>query len=344
MAADDMRHLQHLAGVAAYDVAELQRKEATYRGSWKQRGGVGAWMMAVRKIDRLEGMLHEGSGYGFGFNVFAAIQSQCDAEKDYDKQGGDGMVLAEIRDLRRYLLLIEAEMVARGAVQLPDLAVPAARLVDRVATAVDRLVEQVSTGPTAALGSRYAGLPTTLVGVRARIQQLERDNAAAPGWGAAVAARHEELGDLRALEKRLLREQGAAPAEDSNKHADRATPTPAMEEAALHTEQPVAAYKVSPSDRDGMPVPQVSRAPWRTVSKGDPEQPGTPQWPIVDRMLVDDGDLGSLLHLLQLRTGLNSKEFEDVPPWFHHMYRWDGGRNEWALQRQYARWATTGHR
>jgi hypothetical protein len=52
-------------------------------------------------------------------NIFAAIRQ--------GPGGEDGTVLAEVRDLRRYLLLVEAEMMARGVVQVPEPKPPADR-------------------------------------------------------------------------------------------------------------------------------------------------------------------------------------------------------------------------
>lgn len=114
MPSENMNHMNHLEAVAAADVAHLQEKEKTYQGSWKKRGGVGAWMMACRKFDRLEGILSQDTPVekgGYNWDVFAAIKA--------DPSGIDGCALAEIRDLRRYLLLVEAEMVSRGVVHLP---------------------------------------------------------------------------------------------------------------------------------------------------------------------------------------------------------------------------------
>jgi hypothetical protein len=57
--------------------------------------------MVLRKVDRLEVMLKEDN-----YDIFRSISNSGD--------GDDGTVLAEVRDLRRYLLLVEAEMMARG--------------------------------------------------------------------------------------------------------------------------------------------------------------------------------------------------------------------------------------
>lgn len=101
----DMRHMTYLQIVANEDVAHLIEKERTYQGSWKRRGGVGAFMMLARKWDRLEGMVECDN---VRYDVFAAVSIG-------GMSGADGTALAEIRDLRRYLLLVEAEMTARAA-------------------------------------------------------------------------------------------------------------------------------------------------------------------------------------------------------------------------------------
>lgn len=103
----NMDHLKFLEAVAAADVVEVRRKEATYMGSWKRRGGVGAFMMLARKWDRLE---QEMQRKGVKYDIFSCI------EMEEQIQGEDGTALAEVRDLRRYLMLVEAEMMARGVV------------------------------------------------------------------------------------------------------------------------------------------------------------------------------------------------------------------------------------
>lgn len=101
MADNDMGHMSHLETVQRRDNAMLITKESTYKGSWKRRGGVGAFMMLARKWDRLEAMCQEK-----GYNIFDAVGG--------DMSGEDGTTIAEIRDLRCYLTLVEAEMVARA--------------------------------------------------------------------------------------------------------------------------------------------------------------------------------------------------------------------------------------
>ena len=102
-----MDHINYLSDVATADVDHVKLRENTYRGSWKKRGGVGAFMMLARKWDRLENIL---SGQVDKYDIFEAIEA--------DPLGSDGSVLAEVRDLRQYLLLVEAEMMARKKVEL----------------------------------------------------------------------------------------------------------------------------------------------------------------------------------------------------------------------------------
>ena len=90
--------LQQVSVVANEDVKKLEEAEQSYGDSWKQRGGVGAFMMLARKWDRLEKQVSSND-----FDVFAA------AEKDQRTEG----VIDDIRDLRRYLLLVEAELNER---------------------------------------------------------------------------------------------------------------------------------------------------------------------------------------------------------------------------------------
>lgn len=104
----DMGHMDHLEDVQARDLEVLRRKELSYRGSWKRRGGVGAFFVFSRCWDRLEGALEAPCDY----DIFEAIMA--------DPSGQDGSVLASLRDLRRYLLLVEAEMVAQGVVSAQD--------------------------------------------------------------------------------------------------------------------------------------------------------------------------------------------------------------------------------
>lgn len=98
-------YMDFLPALAAEDVTILSKKDAEYGGSWKKRGGVGAFMMAARKMDRIEEQLKKAPAY----DIFTH------ALQDRRPEG----ILDDIADLRRYLLLIEAEIRAQRAAAEP---------------------------------------------------------------------------------------------------------------------------------------------------------------------------------------------------------------------------------
>ena len=92
-------YMDLLETIAKQDVAVLEAKDKEYGSSWCRRGGVGAMMMLARKWDRIEPQVKK-----HGWDIFAAI------EADQRPEG----ILDDIRDLRRYLLLVDAFMVSTG--------------------------------------------------------------------------------------------------------------------------------------------------------------------------------------------------------------------------------------
>src|SRR5690348_5469595 len=136
-------HHPYLRAVVEEDLRYVMEKDTSYGASWKMSGGRSAWFMLKRKIDRLCEMLKRPTDPGLeqavmnlpptpsggtymvrqetmswvrkalaSEDIFTIIQSQ-------PADGSDGTVLAEVRDLRRYLMLVEAEMIARGVVADP---------------------------------------------------------------------------------------------------------------------------------------------------------------------------------------------------------------------------------
>lgn len=100
-------YLDHLKTVADSDVKSLEKAQRSYGDSWKRRGGVGAFMMLARKWDRLENAMVgplNGDKYAPEYDIFRRTEEDARAEGLID----------DIRDLRRYLMLVEAEMIARG--------------------------------------------------------------------------------------------------------------------------------------------------------------------------------------------------------------------------------------
>ena len=82
--------------VASYDIETLVRAEESYGNSWKKRGGMGAFMMLARKWDRIENQVKD-----HNYDVLKALQ----------EDGLETGILDDIRDLRRYLLLVESEIM-----------------------------------------------------------------------------------------------------------------------------------------------------------------------------------------------------------------------------------------
>ena len=94
-----------LNNLANEDVTGLHEAEQSYGDSWKKRGGVGAFMMLARKWDRLENQVTK-----VNYDIFQAIQ------QDTRPEG----ILDDIQDLRRYLLLVEAEVRFNGIARPED--------------------------------------------------------------------------------------------------------------------------------------------------------------------------------------------------------------------------------
>jgi hypothetical protein len=94
--ASDLR--TRLSLIASIDVETLIAKDLDYGSSWKKRGGIGAFMMLARKWDRLEKAVE-----AHGWDVFAAARGDERVEGIRD----------DLADLRRYLLLVETELLER---------------------------------------------------------------------------------------------------------------------------------------------------------------------------------------------------------------------------------------
>ena len=92
---DYSRIINQVHNAAIDDVEGLHLAEQDYGDSWKKRGGIGAFMMLARKWDRIENQAED-----YTYDVFLAL-------KEDNREEG---LIDDIRDLRRYLLLVEAEM------------------------------------------------------------------------------------------------------------------------------------------------------------------------------------------------------------------------------------------
>jgi len=97
--------LAALQKVAAQDVEGCFNGEQEYNRSWLKRGPVGAYFTVVRPLDRLDTLCNRSASNGVSFDIFQHV---------LDSPDGDTGALNAVRDLRRYLLLVEAELVRRG--------------------------------------------------------------------------------------------------------------------------------------------------------------------------------------------------------------------------------------
>lgn len=116
----NLTYKDFLDQIGQADVRGLRKAELSYGDSWKRRGGIGAFMMLARKWDRLENVLmplddEEGQ---CSAKITRGTTEQCApfdilraAEIDKRPEG----IIDDIRDLRRYLILVMSELTARDA-------------------------------------------------------------------------------------------------------------------------------------------------------------------------------------------------------------------------------------
>lgn len=91
-------YIRVLPELANRDVTTLTVKDKQYDGSWIKRGGVGAFMNVARKMDRLENIVA-----GYNYDVFRALERES--------RNTNETLLDTIRDLRGYLMLVEAYFI-----------------------------------------------------------------------------------------------------------------------------------------------------------------------------------------------------------------------------------------
>lgn len=99
------QYIKHLRAILANDQRVLEEKDEQYGGSWCARGGTGAYFVAVRKWDRMENWLKH-----HHWDVFAAMRADNRPES----------FIEDLRDYRRYLVLMEAKAIEDGILPLPE--------------------------------------------------------------------------------------------------------------------------------------------------------------------------------------------------------------------------------
>ena len=100
MNVDSARYQDHIKAIALEIAETLIKKDAEYGGSWLKRGGVGAYMMKVRKSDRLETQVASRS-----YDIFQAMKETGSSSEN---------LRDTLLDDAGYAILILAEARARG--------------------------------------------------------------------------------------------------------------------------------------------------------------------------------------------------------------------------------------
>jgi hypothetical protein len=211
MTSSDMDHMKFLSVIAADDLAVLEKKEATYQGSWKRSGGRSAWFMIKRLLDRLTTMVARPEtppGFSLADLIDAldqADESNEDAfidtsilrylQKCYIAEnifalvrsgpgGEDGTPLAVLRDIRRYLILVEAEMMSRKVVR-PEMVDLDLILNRKKVGALEQVGTNLDTEPMVLRPNAYY-LYTSPIGIKQYIARLL-------GWETS----HAGMGELK---------------------------------------------------------------------------------------------------------------------------------------------------
>jgi hypothetical protein len=108
-------YIDNLSTLASGDVIVLKEKDREYGGSWLKRGGVGVFMMLARKWDRLETAMESQAERPVTDATDIPIDRYDIIQRGVRDQRTEG-ILDDIADLRRYLLLAEAEIRAQQAI------------------------------------------------------------------------------------------------------------------------------------------------------------------------------------------------------------------------------------
>lgn len=98
---ESLNYRPHIEPLAKNDAEVVVEKDKQYGASWCKRGGTGAYHVFIRKFDRLEEWTKK-----FQYDMWQAIR------EDNRPEG----IIDDIRDIRGYLLLIEAYAIENGMV------------------------------------------------------------------------------------------------------------------------------------------------------------------------------------------------------------------------------------
>lgn len=100
--AESLNYRPLIHPLAQNDADVVIEKDKQYGASWCKRGGTGAYHVFIRKFDRLEEFAKK-----FDYDIFRAIVVDSRPEG----------IIDDIRDIRGYLLLVEAYAIENGLVK-----------------------------------------------------------------------------------------------------------------------------------------------------------------------------------------------------------------------------------
>ena len=385
-AEDKFYHHRYLRAVALQRVDHILERDTAYGASWKASGGRSAWFNVARKIDRLRELMRQPEApAGFTLedlldhvhhdldpsseltmttcvvqylancytaeNIFAMIRR--------DPSGRDGTVLAEVRDLFDYLLLVMAEMTARGVVPAPD--PEHIRLGEEVSEVnMGQLSTQLMVDE---LAVRHGRRPEDLVDYLQEAEKVDVYSELAKSWNTT----------RQQAKSHLYRVMWSNPPPVARVDTKVANPD---------GEEPVGkrTVPITDSSRHTSLTPWAVSMMWRHRHSMAPDQPlcsmftlfyrdvTTGLWvlePVVNVDEVPEGGVPPILepHYIEhegnlilriedcppdardwfprLRSELNFKELSEAPPWQQFMYVWLEAETKYRIKPEFQAWVVS---
>lgn len=296
------RYHRYLEAVAADDIAYVRRKDKAYGASWKRRGGPGAFFTLVRPWDRFERMAEE---YVVPFDVFTMIMMQ-------GLEGPDGSAIACVRDMRRYLLLLECEM----AEQLADTDKGLAYNDDGSYKTPEPQPPAPDDG-SLALEMAKMNTPDSITTCPVCLKLHD------------TRFKHSCDGPRKPIPRTVA----ANPKNDPQGYGTGNMPSPPRVESNLLNSSGEPIYTDRPcwELEDGLTMAQLPAAAPGFYVEGK-RIPGEYTQYIVNRdceyFAMYPETIG---HLPRLEFELNNKELECLPKWYHGLYAWVDAETKWRL-------------
>jgi hypothetical protein len=362
MTSSNMEHMKHIDAVVDSDTAVLRQKESTYQGSWKAAGGRSAWFMFRRNMDRLLSMMKKPPEVD-GFSMVDLDDCIQQAWSEADKASGDctmdvsivqylrdsyvsenifakirenplgqdGTVLACLRDLRRYAILIEAEMVGRGVLT------PEERGGEWDRESKEQLLapEKERKILERALGFGEGSLDlytfcAQLMGVDRQVAKEEIIKLLYGGPNPETKVEHIEVKVIASPENgsqhASLVPWAVSTSWQYKQGYNANSTTRSMFDRWWHQQAPgVYVMETAVLVNDSLVPEEIGHLYIRS---------GNFWVALIERCPPDARDW-----FPRLRREVNSKEHDELPAWQNSMYAWNQSGNKWVIERQHEAWA-----